>query len=61
MEFGLYTFADLQLDDVTSKALNTHQRIADLMEEIKLADQAGLDVFGVPKNKNISTNSLNRK
>ena len=47
MEFGSYTFADLQLDDVTGKAKNTHQRIADLMEEIKLADQAGLDVFGV--------------
>lgn len=47
MEFGLYTFADLQLDEVTGKATNTHQRIADLLEEIKLADQAGLDVFGV--------------
>lgn len=47
MEFGLYTFADLQLDEVASKATNTHQRIADLLEEIKLADQAGLDVFGV--------------
>lgn len=47
MEFGLYTFADLHIDAATGKATNTHQRMADLMEEIKLADQAGLDVFGV--------------
>lgn len=47
MEFGLYTFADLQFDEVAGKAANTHQRLADLLEEIKLADQAGLDVFGV--------------
>lgn len=47
MELGLYTFADLQLDEVTGKATNTHQRITDLLEEIKFADQAGIDVFGI--------------
>ena len=47
MELGLYTFADVQSDTVPGKALNTHQRIKDLMEEIKLADEVGLDVFGV--------------
>ncbi|MFY9308590.1 MAG: LLM class flavin-dependent oxidoreductase [Bacteroidia bacterium] len=47
MEFGLYTFADLRLDEVSGKPLNTHQRLADLLEEIKLADELGLDVFGV--------------
>jgi probable LLM family oxidoreductase len=47
MELGLYTFADLQLDEATGKATNTHQRITDLLEEIKLADEGGLDVFGV--------------
>jgi probable LLM family oxidoreductase len=29
------------------RPLNTHQRIQNLMEEIKLADELGLDVFGV--------------
>ena len=47
MELGLYTFADVQPDNIPGKTLNTHQRIKDLMEEIKLADEVGLDVFGV--------------
>ena len=47
MELGLYTFADVQPDNVPGRALNTHQRLKDLMEEIKLADEVGLDVFGV--------------
>jgi probable LLM family oxidoreductase len=47
MELGLYTFADMQPEHVTGKAVNARQRIKELMEEIELADQAGLDVFGV--------------
>lgn len=46
MELGLYTFADIQADS-TGKALSPYQRIKNLMEEIQLADQLGLDVFGV--------------
>lgn len=47
MELGLYTFADVQPDTVAGNAMYTHRRIANLMEEIKLADELGLDVFGV--------------
>jgi len=47
MEFGIYTFADQRPDRTTGKAIITHQRIKDLLEEIVLADQLGLDVFGV--------------
>ncbi|MBS1508340.1 MAG: LLM class flavin-dependent oxidoreductase [Bacteroidetes bacterium] len=47
MELGIYTFADVQPDRVAGKAFNTHQRVKDLMEEIQLADQVGLDVFAV--------------
>jgi probable LLM family oxidoreductase len=47
MELGLYTFADMQPEQVAGKAVSAQQRIRDLMEEIELADQAGLDVFGV--------------
>jgi probable LLM family oxidoreductase len=47
MELGLYTFADMQPDRVAGHALSTHQRLKDLMEEIQLADQVGLDVFAV--------------
>lgn len=47
MELGLYTFGDLSLDNGTGMAMNTHHRIKDLLEEIELADQLGLDVFGL--------------
>src|SRR3546814_726194 len=47
MELGLYTFADMQPEKGSGGAVNAHQRIKDLLEEIELADQVGLDVFGV--------------
>src|SRR5438132_5759129 len=42
MELGVYTFAELTSDEVSPQ-----QRLRDLLEEIELADQVGLDVFGV--------------
>lgn len=47
MEFGLITFADMQPETLPGRAINGHQRIKDLLEEIQLADQLGLDLFGV--------------
>lgn len=47
MELGLYTFADVQPDNTSGNAKNAHQRIKNLLEEIRLADEVGLDVFGV--------------
>src|ERR1700719_4822117 len=50
MELGLYTFAELPPERVGSYARGTadaSQRLRDLLEEIELADQVGLDVFGV--------------
>lgn len=46
MEFGIYTFADIT-PDPSSGRFSAHQRLKDLMEEIELAEQAGLDVFAV--------------
>ena len=46
MELGLCTFADMRPDKAGS-GVNAHQRISDLLEEIKLADELGLDVFGI--------------
>src|ERR1041384_4777107 len=40
MEIGIYTFGELT-------AGSAGQRMRDLLEEIELADQVGLDVFGV--------------
>ncbi|MEA2332443.1 MAG: hypothetical protein QOH58_2581 [Thermoleophilaceae bacterium] len=47
MEVGLYTFAELAADPGTGGTISPEQRLRDLMEEIELADQVGLDVFGV--------------
>lgn len=47
MEIGIYTFADIATHPVTKKTINARQRLVNLMEEIELADQVGLDVFAV--------------
>lgn len=47
MELGLYTFAEMTPDPATGLTVSPRQRLADLLEEITLADQVGLDVFGV--------------
>src|SRR5918992_5565875 len=46
MELGLYAFADVSLDK-GSGAITPHVRLRNLIEEIELADQVGLDVFGL--------------
>src|SRR5688500_17054665 len=47
MELGIYTFAELTPDPVTGRTVTPRERLRDLIEEIELADQVGLDVFGV--------------
>ena len=47
MELGLMSFADMQPESLAGSGINAHQRMKDLLEEIKLADELGLDVFGV--------------
>ncbi|MEA2289721.1 MAG: hypothetical protein QOD55_1718, partial [Solirubrobacteraceae bacterium] len=47
MEIGVYTFAELAPDPATGAAVSPAQRMRDLVEEIALADEVGLDVFGV--------------
>jgi probable LLM family oxidoreductase len=46
MELGLYTFADVSLHKGPGH-IGPHQRLRNLIEEIELADQVGLDVFGL--------------
>lgn len=46
-EFGLYTFGDLARDPLTGRAINAHERLQEIVAAAKLADEAGLDVFGV--------------
>lgn len=47
MELGLYSFAEATPDPVTGALVTPAERLRDLLEEIELADQIGLDVFGV--------------
>ncbi|CAN5171995.1 LLM class flavin-dependent oxidoreductase [soil metagenome] len=46
MEIGIYTFAELR-GDSEAGVISPEQRLRNLLEEIELADQVGLDVFGV--------------
>lgn len=47
MQIGIDSFVATNADPVTGVAPGPAQRISDLLEEITLADQAGLDVFGI--------------
>lgn len=47
MEIGIYTFAETRVDAEAGRQLDADRRIRELLEEIELADQVGLDVFGV--------------
>src|ERR1700679_644296 len=47
MELGLYTFGDITPDPNTGRAISVAQRYAEILAAAKLADDAGLDVFGV--------------
>jgi len=47
MQIGIDSFVATNADPVSGTTVSPVQRIADLLEEIELADQAGLDVFGI--------------
>ena len=46
MELGIYTFAELT-PDASGQTIAPAQRLRNLIAEVELADQVGLDVFGV--------------
>src|ERR1700754_2937194 len=46
MDLGIYTFAE-RTPDAAGHLISREQRLHNLLEEIELADQVGLDVFGV--------------
>jgi probable LLM family oxidoreductase len=47
MQIGIDSFAAAIPDPVTGIAIDPSRRLRDLLEEIELADQVGLDVFGI--------------
>ncbi|RYJ44215.1 LLM class flavin-dependent oxidoreductase [Flavobacterium beibuense] len=46
-EFGFYTFGNIIPDPITGKKTSQHQRIKEIIEAAKLADDAGFDVIGI--------------
>lgn len=47
MEIGLYTLGDIVPDPNSGKSISPDQRIKEIIEAAKIADEAGLDLFGV--------------
>ena len=47
MELGIYTFAEATPDPRTGHTISPEGRLSHLLEEVELADQVGLDVYGV--------------
>ena len=47
MGIGIYSFAETRFDPKTGRQLDVGPRLQDLLEEIEMADEVGLDVFGV--------------
>ena len=47
MEIGIDSFVAATLDQTTHRAIDPAKHLADLIEEIALADEVGLDVFGI--------------
>jgi probable LLM family oxidoreductase len=47
MEIGIDSFAAILPDPATGRTLSPTERLANLLEEVEEADQAGLDLFGV--------------
>ncbi|HSU80084.1 MAG TPA: LLM class flavin-dependent oxidoreductase [Candidatus Angelobacter sp.] len=47
MEIGIYTLGDLCPSPFTGERISARQRLAEILRTAKMADEAGLDVFGV--------------
>jgi probable LLM family oxidoreductase len=47
MEFGIYSFGDVGTDPASGERTSPAQAITDLLERIRLAEQVGLDYFGI--------------
>jgi probable LLM family oxidoreductase len=50
MEIGVYTLARISPDPATGQVQSMAEHMRDILEEIKLADEVGLDVYGIGEN-----------
>jgi alkanesulfonate monooxygenase SsuD/methylene tetrahydromethanopterin reductase-like flavin-dependent oxidoreductase (luciferase family) len=54
LELGLYTFGDLVADPHTGKHVSPEERMHQMLRMAQLADDAGLDIFGVGEHHGLS-------
>jgi probable LLM family oxidoreductase len=47
IEIGIYTLADIGPDPLTGKTITPKERVKEMIQSAILADEAGLDVFGI--------------
>ncbi|MFJ6280937.1 LLM class flavin-dependent oxidoreductase [Arthrobacter subterraneus] len=47
MELGIFSFGDIHPNPVTGERVSPRQRMADLLERARLADEVGLHYFGI--------------
>jgi probable LLM family oxidoreductase len=47
MEIGIYDFAEVFPDPQTGETITTAERLRNLVDQVELADQVGLEVFGL--------------
>jgi probable LLM family oxidoreductase len=47
MELGLYTFGEMTADPVTGRTISATDRTAQVIEAAQLADDVGLDIYGI--------------
>ena len=47
MELGIGMFGDVRIDEKTGYKQSPKQRLAEIIEEVKLMDEVGLDFFGI--------------
>jgi probable LLM family oxidoreductase len=47
MELGIYSFVERTPDPVTGRTISAGERMRQVVEEIEVADEVGLDVFGI--------------
>lgn len=47
MELGVYSFGEMGIDPITGKQISGEQRMQQLLEEIELTEQVGLDVYAI--------------
>lgn len=47
VEFGIGMFGDVQIDEKTGYVQPVQQRLKEIIEEVKLMDESGVDFFGI--------------